>query len=262
MNTFFTSTLNQVLGSLVLAGAVLALITYANLNWQASQYVSDYVPTITVDGMGEVVAVPDLGTFSFSVIARAETAEAAQADAAERNNAIVAYLAEAGVAETDVKTVNYNVYPQYRYEDRTCQPGGFCPPGDRVLTGYEVQQGIEILVRDTADAGTLISGVGQRGADNISSLQFTIDDDTTYVNEARALAIADAKQRAEQLAEALGVRLVQIVSYNESGAGHSPYARSEMMGMGGDMAMDSVAPDMPVGEDTITRNITITYEVR
>lgn len=261
LHTMFTTRLNKVLLSLTLVATIVALGAYAVLAWNESKYVSDRMATIVVTGEGTVMAVPDLGTFSFSVIAQAETAEAAQADAAERNNDIVAYLAEAGVEEVDVKTTGYNLYPQYRYEERACLPGGFCPPGERVLAGYEVQQRVEVLVRDTAEAGSLISGVGQRGADNISSLQFTIDDDMVYVDEARAIAIADAKSRAENLAASLGLRVVRIVEYSETGSVPPMYAYSmERSAMAMDMA-ESV-PEMPVGENEIRRSVTIVYEVR
>ncbi len=262
MNTFFASRINQILGTVALLGVVVALGAYAHLAWQEARYVAADMATINVTGSGEATAIPDIGTFTFSVVAEAETAEAAQADAAERNNAILEYLeTTGGVAEADVKTSGYDLSPQYRYSepDAACVRRGECPPEERTLVGYEVRQSVEVRVRDTDTAGELVSGVGERGATNISQLRFTIDDDSVYVAEARAEAIAEAQDRAEELAEDLGVTLVRIVSFNEDGSGPSPYMRQEAM-----MAEDSAgpSPDMPVGEDTITRTVQITYEIR
>lgn len=258
----FSSPIQQFLVSLVLITGVIALGAYAHLAWQEANYASPQVATITVQGEGEAVAVPDIGTFQYSVVVEAEDADAAQEEAADTNNDIIAYLSEtANVADEDIRTTGYNLNPQYRYEDRSCAPGSYCPPGERTLTGYEVRQTVEVRVRDTEQAGDLVSGVGARGATNISSLRFTVDDDSTYVAEARDEAIADAKERAEELAASLGVRVVRVVSFHESGSGPQPYQMRD--GMGGVAEMDeSAAPDLPVGEDTIARNVSITYEVR
>ncbi len=251
-----------VLLSLVLISAILALLAYAHLAWQQAQNVAERTATIAVSGTGEVLAIPDIGVFSFAVIGEAETAVAAQQAAAERNNQIVAYLEDAGVAETDIKTTSYNLSPRYRFERAACPPGGFCPPGEQALVGYEVRQQIEVRVRDTAQAGEIISGVGAQGADNISNLRFTIDDDAVYVAEARAEAIQEAQARAEVLAQSLGVRLVRVVDFYEQEAGYRPplgLGMERAVMMEADMA---VAPDMPVGENEIRRTVTLTYEVR
>jgi uncharacterized protein YggE len=178
-------------------------------------------------------------------------------------NDIIAYLGEAGVAEADIATSNYNLSPRYRWVEEVCVPGSVCRGGERVIDGYEVSQSVTVKVRDLEQSGALISGVGQRGSTNVSSLQFTIDDPDSLEAEARALAIADAQAKAAVLAEELGVRIVKMTGFweeNQGGYPVEPYmmARSEM-GMGGDMA---VAPSMPVGEDEITSRVNISYEVK
>ncbi len=261
MDTIFSSRLNQILVTLVLLGLVVALGAYAHAAWQDSRYASEQVATISVSGSGEAVAVPDIATFQYSVIVEDDTAEVAQNEAASTNNAILEYLREtAGVSEEDIRTTRYDLSPRYeQVRQEECREG-FCPPGERVLVGYEVRQTVEVRVRDTAEAGDLVSGVGQRGASNITSLRFTIDDDSSYVDEARDEAIADAKAKAEVLADSLGVRLVRIVSYDESGSTPGPYMmRSEMEVMD---SAEAVSPDLPAGEDTITRSVHITYEIR
>jgi uncharacterized protein YggE len=247
-----------------LISATVAVLTYAALTYQQAKHWQTGPMMINVSGEGEVMARPDIGSFSFSVRAEAETATAAQEQSAIAMNDIITYLGEAGVAEADIDTSNYNLSPRYRWIEEVCVPGTVCRGGERVIDGYEVTQTVTVKVRDLEQSGELISGVGQRGATNVSSLQFTIDDPANLEAEARARAIADAQAKAEVLAEALGVRIVKMTGFNEEGEGRSPVepylmARSEMAmdGLGG-----GVAPSVPVGEDEIISRVNISYEVK
>ncbi len=261
--TFFASKFNRQLGALVLVSAAIALLVFAHATWKNTEYRFSGPTIINIDGEGEVLAVPDIGSFSFSVQAAGDDAATAQEASATAVNTILAYLEEEGVAEQDIKTQNYNLYPQYTYAERVCPAGSFCPPGERSISGYEVTQGVTVKVRDLDNSGTLIGGVGERGATNISSLQFTIDDQSELESEARALAIADAEEKANELAAQLGMRVSKIVSFNEGGSGYpQPYmARAMMDGLGGAEDM-SVSPEVPVGENTIRSNVNIAFELK
>jgi len=229
------------------------------------RYVGTGVPatnTITVSGEGEVFAVPDTATFSVTVQEEAKEVEDAQETATEKTNAIIAYLKGEGIDEKDIKTTDYSVYPQYDYIQEACREG-FCPPGRQELRGFQVSQTLTIKVRDTKQAGELLSGVGSRGAAQVSGLSFTIDDEDALNAEARAMAIEDARTKAEELASDLNVQLVRIVGFYENEGGYPvPYA----YGMGGDAAVRAEAvksvPDIPVGENKILSNVSVTYEIR
>lgn len=259
-----TTTWFKALVGLGLVAVVLALAAYTHLTLKQAQgtYTGDV--TISVSGTGEAVAVPDIGQFTFDVRAEADAAEAAQSESAEATNAILAWLEENGVAEEDVKTRSYNLNPQYRYEERACTSGGYCPPGERVLDGYAVNQSVSVQVRDLDAASTLISGVGERGATNISGLTFTIDDESELQAEARSEAIADAQAKAEVLAAELGMKLDELVGFHEQGPGMPmPY------GLGGDaveeraMASDmATAPQLPRGENEISATVSMTYRLK
>jgi len=218
--------------------------------------------TIVISGEGEVFAVPDIATFSISVIEEAKEVQGAQTEATRKTNEIIAYLKDAGVEERDIKTTNYNVYPRYEYRE-TSTNGIVRPGGERVLVGFEVSQSLTVKVRDTEKAGEILSGVGSRGVSNVSGLSFTIDDEDELKADAREMAIDDAKEKAEALARDLGVDLVRIVGFSEGGAGYPEpfYARAETLAF--DSALGSAtAPDLPVGENKIVSNVTITYEIR
>jgi len=174
MQNFFETKPNQLLISLVLLMAVVALGAYAYLAFKQAENLWGGPTTITVSGEGEMVAVPDVGQFSFAVEAKGDDAVTAQSVSAEQINEILTYLIGEGVEEKDIKTESYNLFPRYRYEERICPVGSFCPSGDPIMDGFTVSQSIQVKVRDLTEAGALIAGVGERGATNLSGLKFSI----------------------------------------------------------------------------------------
>ena len=241
--------------------AVLALVAYTYFTFKQAKYTYTGPVVISVVGTGEAVAIPDIATFSFSVKSEADTASEAQDQSAESINAILAYLKEQGIEDKDIKTLYYNLNPVYDWTNSICKVNGYCPPGQQILRGYEANQTIEVKVRDTAKAGELISGVGTRGATDVSGLQFTVDDESATLAEAREKAIEDAKEKADQLAKDLGVRIVRMTGFWEN----QPYPYDGYGGvkMESAVAMDAVAvPGTPMGESSMTVQVNISYEVQ
>ena len=230
--------------------------------------------TITVSGEGKTFVTPDIAEFSVTVQQTAKDVKSAQDAATKAGNAVIGYLKSQGLTDRDIQTSNYSIEPQYEYSSAICAqppvPGGnvtsagsagsviYCPPGKQTLTGYQVSETLDVKVRDTSKAGDILAGVGGKGASSVSGLNFTVDDPSAVQAEARDKAIADAKQKAQALAKALGVSLVRIVSYNEGGGGPIYYAKSAGMG-----AVDAAAPspEIPVGQNTVQSDVTITYEI-
>jgi uncharacterized protein YggE len=216
--------------------------------------------TINVSGEGEVFAVPDTATFSVTVQEEAKDVKTAQSVATKKNNDIIAYLKGAGVDAKDIQTTDYNVYPQYDYSNAACT-GGYCPPGKQTLRGYQVTQTLTVKVRNTDKAGDLLSGVGSRGASQVSGLSFTIDDQKGLEAEARGKAITDAHTKAEALAKQLGVQLVRIVGFSEDSGGRVYYAKT--MAMSADMGGAAApAPEIATGQNKISSNVSVTYEIK
>jgi hypothetical protein len=260
--SFFGKGYVQVLMTLVLIGIIAALSAYAYYTIKQSEGVYTGAASITVQGIGEAVAVPDIGTFSFSVLAEGATAEEAQTKSADSVNKIIAYLTGAGVEEKDIKTENYFLNPKYRYDTEVCAFDSYCPPSNPVIDGYEVSQMVTVTVRNLDTSGELISGAGTNGATNISSLQFEIDDETAIKAEARSNAIADAKVKAEALSKELGVEIVKMTGFWEDEGGAYP-VMDAYRAMGGEEAsFKTVTPEMPTGENTYSSSVSITYEVK
>lgn len=250
--------------------ALIALALFAGISalkaLREFQYVGAGVSatnTISVSGEGEVFAVPDIATFTVTVHEEGNDVATAQTQATKKNNDIVAYLRSQGIEDKDIKTENYSVNPRYEWQQADVCRSGYCPPGKQVLLGYNVDQSLTIKVRDTKKAGDILTGVGTLGASEVSGLSFTIDDDDALKAEARAKAIADAQQKADVLAKDLGVTLVRIVGFSEDASQPYYYAKREVMTMAMDAAGSAApAPELPTGENKITSNVQVTYEIR
>lgn len=266
MNDFFDGIqkrrfVNAIIVATVLLAVFLAVTTLNAI--KENTYIGKGVYStnvIAVSGTGEVYAVPDIASFSFSVVEEGKTVKDAQDKATKKINSIIDTVKGMGIEEKDIKTTGYNSYPKYEYTNTACV-NGYCPPGKQVLNGYEVSQSITVKVRKTDKAGDVLTKVGELGASNISGLDFVIDDIDAVRDEARDKAVVNAKAKAKVLSKTLGVRLSKVVNFYESGDAPMPmyYAKDSMMGAG--VMSAPAAPQLPTGENKIVSNVTITYEV-
>lgn len=219
--------------------------------------------TITVSGTGDVFAVPDTATFSYSVMATEKDVTTAQTKVNTKGNDIIAYLKGQGVDEKDIQTTDYSVNPHYEWNSAVCPAGSsYCPPGRQTLTGYDVSETVTVKVKDTTKAGTLLSGIGSKGATNISGLSFTVDNETALEAQARTKAIDDARTKADELAKELGVSIVRVVGFSENNGGPIMYAAKAMAFDSASGASAAPAPEIATGQNKITSNVSVTYEIR
>ena len=237
----------------VLAVLIIGRMLFGNHGYNKNDLQKD---TIVVSGKGELTVKPDIATISFSVLEENMDVSIAS-DAVNTTMAkIVADLKANGILEKDIKTTSYNIYPRYNYVNSTIYPYS----GKQVLVGYDVSQSITIKIRDLSKAGKVISNLGEFGVTDMSGLTFTNDKYDDLVKQARDEAIVQARDEANKLAKALGVRLVKIVGYSEGGNYPVYYDRamvsSAPMGKGSNEAV------LPSGENKITSNVSITYEIK
>jgi hypothetical protein len=204
--------------------------------------------TIAVSGQGEVYVKPDLAMIEFSVSAEASTVGKAMSDNSGKMNAVIKAVKGEGVEEKDLKTTVFSIYPLYNYS----------PTGKRTLSGYEVRQSLQLKIRDLAKVGQIIQRATDAGANEAGNLVFTVDDEDQPKEQAREQAIKDAKAKAAKIAGELGVKLVKIISFNESS--FMPYSvgyDTKGYGIGGGGA----APETQSGENKIEVDVTIIYEI-
>lgn len=210
--------------------------------------------TITVSDTGKVYAKPDLALTTFTVTNEAKTVAEALSTNSEKMNSVIDFIKGEGVEEKDLKTTSFNIYPRYEWHEKT----ELWPQGERVLAGYEVRQSLEVKIRDMAKIGTIIQGATDSGANQVSNLEFTIDNQDELKKQAREEAINKAKTKAKDLASQLGVKLIRISNFQESAVLPIYYgiAKAEALGMGGE------APQIETGENKIEVTVTITYDIK
>ena len=211
--------------------------------------------TITVFGKGEVYTRPDLAITIFSVVTEKKTVSEALSENTEKMNTIIDSMKEQGVEDKDLKTTSFNIYPRYDWYNET----RFYPQGRRVLVGYEVRQSLQVKIRDMEKIGEIIQKATNAGANQVGDLQFTIDNEDEFKKQARGQAIEKAQDKAKELASQLGVRLVRIVNFSESGVVPYYYGLEKIVGMGG--SEETAAPTIETGENKIEVNVIITYEI-
>ena len=207
--------------------------------------------TITVSATSDVFAKPDLALSTFSVLSEAKTVGEAMQDNAAKMNAVIAFVKSQGVDDKDIKTTNFSVSPRYEWREKT---------GERVSVGYEVSQSLQVKIRDLAKIGDIIQGATEAGANEVGNLQFTIDNEDALKEEARNKAIEEAKTKAKNLAEKLGISLVKIISFSESGDYPMPYyvpTSKEALGIGG-----GATPDIQPGENKISVTVSLIYQIK
>lgn len=224
---------------------------------------NDNLSTISVSGSGEVYAVPDVAVITFSVRESAKTSKEATSKMSEKEAKALEFLNEKKIDKKDIKTLWFSTNPKYEYvKDLICS-SNFCPSGRQEIVGYESSETIQVKIRDTEIIGDIFDGLTSVGVGEVNGPDFSVDNPDALKEEARRMAITDAKEKAEILRKDLGVRLVRIVSYSEDGDYPMYY------GMGGDAMTMNVkaesapsAPNISTGEQKIISNITIIYEIR
>ena len=211
---------------------------------------------ISVQGEGRVFAKPDIAKITATVLSD----KVALADAQKENTDISSKVADAlkknNIAEKDIQTLSYNIYPQYFYPV-PCYPPSPCPAETQSpkIIGYQVRNTFQIIVRDIAKAGDVLDGIVKAGANEVSSFQLTIDDPKNFQAEARKKAIEDAQKKAEAAASNLGKKLARMTGYSESGVS----SQNVPLGFGGgDAKSIAVLP----GENEVVSAVVITYELK
>ncbi len=245
--TINTLTLIVALAALVMAGGVLVGCTPPT----ASGGNNEMQNTISVNGHGEAMGSPDVAYVNLGVSIRGndlgEAIEEANRIAADITGAVT----EMGIASDDVQTRNFNVSTEERRDDS----------GD--LTGqviYRVSNNIRVTVRDITMTSDVIGAGLDAGANQVNNLDFGIEDQDALVSTARAAAVADARQRAEELAEGLGVRVGNPISISESGGG-MPVSSRNGMDMAFAEAAAGAAPAISSGQLSVNLQVYVVFEL-
>ena len=206
--------------------------------------------TISLQATGEVKVVPDVAFTTMGVQTEAETVEAAQDQNTQIMNKLLTELAAMGIAEKDMQTQDYNVYPQYDYT----------PDEGRELRGYQVSQHVRVRVRDIDKADEVLALAGSVGATNVGGLDLQVDDTDVYIEKARAEAIKELKEKVRMITGSLDVDVVGVVNYSENEPQDG--GRPDMMYMEAKALGGGSAPALAAGENTVRMQGNVVFEIQ
>lgn len=253
----------KIFAAIVLLYIITLIVTQVK-TWGTLRPENAQMPTISVNGTADVYATPDVAELRANIVGEAKDKAGSTAKQVEVKQKVLAVMKEFNIAEKDYKTEYINTNPKYEWQKQTI----YCittpcpqPEGKNVIVGYTTDESFVIKVRNIDDAGKVYDALVKAGVQNISGPNMMIDDEQKIISEARAQAIADAKIKAKKLAKDLDVRIVRIVSFSDVGGGNPMpmYANDAVM-----MKSGAPTPETTIskGENKITANVTITYEIR
>lgn len=207
--------------------------------------------TMNVTGAGQVFLTPDIAYIYIGVHTEGASVSEVVAENTSGTQKVTDALLELGIAKEDIRTTNFNIWPQQKY-DQMGQPTG--------ISTYVVDNTVYVTVRDLAKMGELLDSAIQAGANTINSIQFDVADKTEALKQARSEAVKNAMTQAQELAEAAGVKLgeIQSISFYDS----YPIPMMDAYGKGGGgAALEAAVPVQP-GQLTLTVNVNLSYELK
>jgi uncharacterized protein YggE len=202
---------------------------------------------VQVRGEGVIEIEPDAATIVAGVFVTAATLEQARADAARSANAIIAAARAAGVPDRDIQTSSFTVTPRREVDKK----GNLGP-----ITSYDIRNRVTLTVRNLDQLPSLLDAVVSAGSNDLAGPTFFIQHPEQVEDDARRLAMASARRRAEVLATSAGATLGRVLSIVD-GDSRQPSPRPLAM------AKFAQADAMPIeaGVERVTASIEVTWEL-
>ncbi len=200
---------------------------------------------VTVVGDGQVEGTPDTLTANSAITFVAADVTTAMNQTNERQQAVIDALVAAGIDKKDISTTGVSLQPQYSGDTTS------------TIVGYQASNTIDVKIRDLGSASRVLALIVSTGGDatRINSVNYSINDDSQLVKDARTRAFNDAKDRADQYAELSGLKLGKVMSISEvAGGGPTPPVPMPRM------SATSEVPLSP-GQQTVSFSVTVIWEL-
>ena len=242
---------------LLLLVIVLGMIALGIISVLRERIVNPSRYQVSFTAEGSVFAKPDIAQVTLGITTdRKPTAVAAVTENTEQMNKVILAIKAEGVEDKDIKTTSYNLNPSYDYNQET---------GRSEIKGYEVNQQLTVKIRNLENIGAIIEATTQVGANQVGNIAFTIDDMSEIKKAARAEAVQKAREKAEEMSQATGLKLGKLVNVYESDSPYPPVYKNfaldsaTMYGLGGGA---EAAPAIQTGENEVALEVTLVYEVK
>ena len=212
-------------------------------------------PLITVSGQAEVMVVPDEVAFNLRVVSMEKDLLTAQAKNDEVVKKLLALARSYQISPEQVQTDYINLDTRYSDEEATKKPS--------VFLGYTVTKKVAIVLRDVAKAEQLLADIFKSGISHIDSVDFRSTQIRKYKDQARALAIRAAQEKANALAREIGQSIGKAYSIVEES--ESNRSLSNNVTISGRSVGDSYSEaegTIALGRISITARVVVSFELR
>lgn len=222
----------------------------ASSSGQTAQTDDSNIRTLHVTGTGSVTIVPDIAYINVGV--HNEDPDISKAINANNDTvqSVKDALMKSGIAEVDIQTTNFSVYANQTYS----------PTGEASTRTYAVDNTLSVKVRELTKLGELLGDATNAGANNIYGITFDVADRTKALEDARKLALDNARQQATNMAGDMGVTLGDVQSAVVNLNNYNPYP----YGMGGGGAEAPAASQVPIsaGQLVITVTVDMSFKIQ
>lgn len=236
---------------LVAVIALLALVVSACGPTAVSQAAQPPLRSVSVSGAGTAYLVPDIAYIYVGVHTEKLSASEAVAENNAQTQTMIQSLRDFGIDAKDIRTTNFSIYPFDKYDPLTG-----ASTGEKY---YSVDNTVYVSVRDLDKLGELLDTVIAAGANTVNSVQFDVANKDEALKQARADAVKDAMEKAQELADAAGVSIgeIQTISFQDS----VYYPVMDGRGGGGAASEAAAVPIQP-GQLTFTVTVNVTYAIK
>jgi len=211
---------------------------------------------VTVTGQGKVAYQPDIATVMLGVqIDKANTAENALSQLNEKISAVTSAIEAVGVPRKNIQTQNYSVYPQYDFINERSVQSGF-------NASQQLSVKIENIQDNTDTVSRVIAEAGKAGTNQVNGITFDVASVSDLKQQARILAVADAKAKAAELSRVTGTKLGKIMGWYENVVGSPEPQPLYGFGGSGGAEIKTSSPDIPSGTQEIIVEMGLYYEIR
>jgi uncharacterized protein YggE len=188
-------------------------------------------PVVITVGQAIVTAAPDRAFVTVAAESRSKNSAEAQRQNAAAMTAVLQKIQQSGISKDAIRTLSYDLQPEFDYAN-----------GRQTLRGYVARNTVEVRLDELDRMGAVLDAAGSGGATSIGGIRFDVRDRAGLEREALRRAVADARARADAMAEGAGRSIERVIRIEESGAPEMPRPMYRMAAVSEQAAVTPVSP--------------------